>query len=145
MRVSEWIQQHPGRVTTASPDASLEELLDQFLAQPRAAELYVVDDGQRVIGHISRRRIAHLILAQHRPVHTRRQIMDRVACGSAREIMRAGFPSARPEEDLDDVLHRQLEHDVADMPVLAEDGSVLGVVNLSEILRAARRGELDDA
>ena len=68
--------------------------------------------------------------------------VERVAGGTARELMQADFPSSRPDEELDMVLHRQLEHDIEDMPVLAADGTLLGAVNLSEVLRAVRRGEI---
>jgi len=144
MKVSEWIRNHRRSVIIALPDLSMEEVLDRFLAEPCLRDLYVVDDDHRLIGHISHKRIAELVLAQHRPVHTRRQIMERVACGSARELMQTDFPSAHPDEDLDDVLHRQLEQYVEDMPVIAADGSLLGAVNLSAVLRASRLGELNN-
>lgn len=142
MNVAEWIEAHPGSAITVPPDLGLDELLDRLLREPCLRDLYVVDGNGRVLGHISHQRLAHLVLARHRSVHTRRQIMERVAGGSARELMRSDFPSSRPDEELDSVLHRQLEHDVEDMPVLAPDGTLLGAVNLSEVLRAVLRDEL---
>lgn len=143
MKVSEWIRHHRGAVITVSPELSLQELLERLLHEPCLRDLYVVEDGDKLIGHVSHKRIAHLILAPHRPVHTRREIMERVAGGSARELMQTEFPSAHPDEDLDSVLHRQLEHDVEDMPVVGDDGTLLGAVNLSAVLRAVHEGRLN--
>ena len=61
--------------------------------------------------------------------------MMRIAGGSARELMDTEFTFARPEEELDNVLHWQLEHDVEDMPVINGDGKLLGVINLRVVLR----------
>jgi CBS domain-containing protein len=144
MKVSEWIRTHPGNAVTVSPDLTLDELLDRLLREPCLRDLYVLEEGVRLAGHISHKRIALLVLTLHRPSRTRRQIMEHVAGGSARELMDTHFPTARVDEELDEVLHRQLEHDIEDMPVVAEDGALLGAVNLSGVLQAASRGELDD-
>lgn len=144
MRVSEWTARHRSTVITVPAESSLQELLDRLLREPCLRDLYVVDDANRLIGHVTHTRIAHLILGRHRPVHTRRQLMDQVACGSARELMHTDFPSAHPGEDLDSVLHRQLENDVEDMPVVADDGSLVGAVKLAEVLRAAHEGTLNN-
>ena len=61
--------------------------------------------------------------------------MIRIAGGSPREVMDTEFTIARPDEELDNVLHWQLEHGVEDMPVINEDGIMVGVINLSVVLR----------
>jgi len=142
MRVSDWIRDHPGRVVTVPGDLSLEALLERVLEEPQPHDLYVVDTTGALVGHISRGQVARLVLASHQPVHTRRQIVQRVAPGSARELMHRHFPRARPDEELDSVLHRQLDQDIEDMPVVAEDGTPIGAVSLAEVLRAVRDGRL---
>jgi CBS-domain-containing membrane protein len=81
-----------------------------------------------------------MVLIEHRPIHTRRQILERVARGSARELMETHFASARPEEELDDVLDHLLEHGVENMPVVDAGGRSLGVINLTEVLAALHSG-----
>lgn len=144
MKVSDWIRLHPQKAVTAPPEWTLGQIVERVLAEPGVRDIYVVGDDGRVLGHISHRRLARLFLAEHRPVHTLRQIFERVAGGVADELMDTHFVSAHPDEELDNILHRQLEHDVEDMPVLDADGVVLGVVRLREVLRAfrARGGEV---
>lgn len=145
MKVAEWMEAHPSGLVTLAPECTLDEALTRMLAGPCLRDLYVVDARGVLLGHLSHRQLAALVLARHRPVHTLRELMNRVATGRVRELMQRGFPVARPDEELDDVLHRQLEHDVEDMPVVGADGKLLGAVNLSEVLRAALREELDGA
>jgi len=141
MKVAEWLRLHPGSAVTVSPEASFAVVLDRLLDAPGVHDVYVVAPDGRVVGHLSRQRLARMRLAEHRPARTRRQIMEQVAGGVARELMNPHFPSASPDEDLDNVLHRQLEQEVEDMPVLDEQGALLGTVNLTAVLREMRRQE----
>jgi CBS domain-containing protein len=120
----------------------LEEAVDRALAGLRLRDLYVTGRDGEVRGRLSHARLAHLVLAEHRPVGSRRELFERVAGGNAGDLMETHFPHARPDEDLDDVLHRQLHDDVEDMPVLDARGKLLGTVNLTAVLRAARQGAL---
>ena len=52
--------------------------------------------------------------------------MERIAGGMAQELMDSDFVHAGPEESLDDVLQRQVEHDVDDMAVTDEQGRLVG-------------------
>jgi len=135
MKISEWIDRHPGQTITVPPDCSLHDAMDRMLAAECMRDIYVVADDGHLIGHLSHKKLASLILAEHQPVHTRRQLMIRIAGGSAQELMDTEFTFARPDEELDNVLHWQLEHDVENMPVINEDGILVGVINLRVVLR----------
>lgn len=122
MKVSEWIVRFPGHIVTIHPESSLEQAVDQLLAKPCVQDIYVVSNEDMVLGHLSHKRLTCLLLAEHRPIHTRRQIMERVVFGSAEELMEGEFVFARPDEELDDVLCRFVDHDLQDMVVLDEQG-----------------------
>lgn len=120
------------------PDATVDAVMDRLLVQG-SRDAYVVGGDGRVLGHLSRDRLAMLMLAEHRSVHTRRQLMERVAGGLAGDLMTMDCPVARPEEELDNVFQRQLEHGIEDLPVVDESGRMLGAVNLTAVLREIRR------
>lgn len=143
MTVGEWIAQHPGLAVTVPDDWSLQQIVNRMLEEPYLRDLYVISENRRVVGHLSHKKLAELVLAEHRPVHTRRQFMHRVAGGTARELMDAHFVSAHPDEELDNVLHRQLEHDMEDMPVIDDQGQLVGAVNLRTVLRDFHRDDND--
>lgn len=138
MKVHEWIAANPGTALTVVPDASLPAIIDELLREPGLRDVYVVSEEGQVIGHLSHERLIRTVLAEHRPRHTRRQLMEKVAGGPARELMNAHFPTAAPDEELDNVLHRQLDHDIEDMVVVDSDGLLIGAVSLTAVLRALR-------
>ena len=65
--------------------------------------------------------------------------MERVAGGTAKDFMNPSFAAAAPREELEDVLNRQLEMEIEDMPVLDRNGTVLGAINLTSVLREYMR------
>ena len=138
MKVSDWIDAHPGAAPTVAPDASLVTMIEELLRRPGARDVYVVSEEGRVIGHLSYKRLIRSVLAEHHRWPTRRQLMEKVAGGPARELMNSHFPTASPDEKLDNVLHRQLEHDIEDMVVVDSDGVLLGAVSLTAVLAALR-------
>jgi CBS domain-containing protein len=138
MKVADWIRAHPGRTLIIAPSASLEEALDRMLEVQGARDIYVSTNDGAVVGHLSHRRLAQSFLLEHSHIHTRRQLMERVVGATVEEFMDGHPVFAHPDEELDNVLQRQLDHDVEDMLVIDDVGSVLGAVNLSEVLREFR-------
>ncbi len=143
MKVSEWISQCPGHTITFPPDWPLEKVVDLMLAEKYLRDIHVVLEDKRVCGHLSHKKLVRLLLAKHQPVHTRRQIMERVSGGTAQELMNSEFVYARPDEELDNVLFRQLDHDIEDMPVIDDEGVLLGTVNMTVALKEIRKAEAE--
>lgn len=141
MKVSDWLRQHPIKAGVVQEDWSLEQIMDELLGNSRLKDLYVLDSNKQVIGHLNYKKLARLVLAEHCAHHTRNQLLERVAAGSAVELMEAHFVSANPDESLDEILYRQLDHWVEDLPVINQQGELLGVINLSDILLEVMKAE----
>jgi CBS-domain-containing membrane protein len=135
MKVSEWLTEHPDMIVTVPADTTLAATLARLLEESCLRDVYVTGSDGRIVGHISHRRIAEHVLAEHRRAHTRRQLMERVAEGTAADFMNSAFATASPDEELDNVLSRQLEMELEDMPVVDRDGSIAGAINLTHVLR----------
>jgi Mg/Co/Ni transporter MgtE len=139
MKISEWLALHPFPPITVKSHSSLNEAVDRLLEEPCFRDIYVISETGMLLGHLSHRRLIQFFLAEHRQVHTRRQIIERVAVGPAEEFMDHHYVSAHPEEELDNVLHRQLQHDLVDLPIIDEEGKLVGVLNMNMVLREMRR------
>ncbi|MFC1602701.1 CBS domain-containing protein [Pseudomonadota bacterium] len=139
MKAVDWIKQHSKLPTTVKPDAAFDAILDLLLTIPCLRDIYVASDDGILIGHISHHRLSQLLLAEYRPVHTRRQLIERVIAETAKEIMEPHFETAHIDEELDEILHRQLNSGVEEMPVLDDSGLPIGVINLTQILRITRK------
>jgi Mg/Co/Ni transporter MgtE len=145
MKVTEWINQHPGQVRTIAASSTLDEAIDVLLSEQCCLrDIYVVSEQGSVIGHLSYKKVIHMFLAEHKPVHTRRQIMERVARGGVSEWMDTHFAYARQDEELDNVINRQLEQDMEDMPVIDEQGKLLGVINMRKVLQMMREMDKEE-
>ncbi len=143
MKVSDWINRNPGQAIKVPPDWELDKVIDRMLAEQCLRDIYVVSEDGRVIGHLSHKKLVRLLLSEHQPIHTRRQIMERILGGTAQEIMDSHFVFARPDEDLEDVLYRQLDRDIEDMPVIDDEEKLLGTVNMTATLKAMRNSGID--
>lgn len=139
MKVSDWLLKHPTHAGIVHEDWNLGQIMQILLSNSRLNDLYVTDANNRVIGHLSYKKLAKLVLAEHCNSHTRNQILERVAAGSAGELMEIHFATAAPGENLDEILFRQLDHWVEDLPVVNEQGELLGVINLSDVLLAVMK------
>ena len=142
MKVSDWIKSHPAQPVAVAPDETIENVAATFLAHPGLRDLYIMASDGQVLGTIRHTRLAKILLAEHLPVQSRHQIVERVSGGVARDLMDREFVYAHPEEELDNVLHRMVVYKVEDMPVLNDANGILGNINLTDVLRAMLDGEL---
>jgi CBS domain-containing membrane protein len=140
MKVVDWLDQHPGADVAVDPDCPLETILKKMLDKPRVRDLYVVDGNGYVLGRLSYMFLARQLLGEHHPAHSSsRQIMERLDQGCARDLMTTHFSRAHPDDSLDDTLARQVEHGVHDMPVVDDDGRLVGAINLDRALEETRK------
>ena len=130
--VSDWMATHPDAPVVISAKATMEEVAQALLAN-NSRDAYVLDDD-KVVGHLSFCNMTNHLLAEHRPIHTHRQLFSRVTEPTAGEVMDSHFAYARCDESLCEVIHRQLERDVDTLVVLAEDDSLLGSIKLQELV-----------
>ena len=137
MKIADWLERHPVNGVTVGRDASLEEAARALLDEPECRDVYVTDNDGRVIGHLGFRRLAGVLLSAHRPTHSRRQMLDRVARGPVHEFMDRRFIAARIDEEVHHVLHAHMERRVEDIPVVDEANRLAGVIRLVDLVRAA--------
>ena len=58
-------------------------------------------------------------------------------------LLHSNVVYGHPDEELDNVLHRLLDSDLEDLPIVDDDRKLCGLVNLTEILAAAQQGKFD--
>ena len=134
MKVSDWLKRHPMPAGVVQEDWELKQIMQKLLGNSRLNDLYVINTQQQVVGHLSYQKLAKLVLAEHCSSHTRSQILERVVPGTAAELMEVHFAKASPDENLTEIIVRQLDHWVEDLPVINQQGELQGVINLSDVL-----------
>ncbi|WP_428266178.1 CBS domain-containing protein [Haliangium sp.] len=141
MTVAEWLAAAPVEVATVTTDASLEDAVDRMLALAGSRSVFVTDDDGRLVGYLPHRRLAALLLAEFRRSHSPRHLSERIHGGHIHELMHRPHPVGA-DADLAHALHHLLDLGDEDLPVIDADRRLVGVINLTAVLRAFRAGRL---
>jgi CBS domain-containing protein len=137
-------------VITLRPDQSLAEAAD-VLAEHAIGAAPVVDDAGKLVGLL---RDEDLLVTEARlhlpttiqilpgveftlPNQIRRydEELKKAAASTLDDVMEKEFKSVGPDATLEDVATMMHEHDVTHLPVVSEDGKVLGIVARGDIVR----------
>jgi CBS domain-containing protein len=90
-------------------------------------------EGDRLVGVITDRDIAIRVVAAGRDPHETK----------VEEIASTTLVTIDPEQDLDEALRLMAEHEVRRLPVVEEDGRLVGIVGQAEVARHARLREAE--
>ncbi|WP_372590898.1 HPP family protein [Guyparkeria sp.] len=140
MKAGNWLEAHPRRAVTVAADDPLSMAAQALLDEPESRDVYVLDDDGRVRGHLGFRRLAGILLAHLRPTHSRRQLIERITPGTVDEYMDERVLCVRHDERISDVFHQHMERRVEDIAVIDDDGRLLGVIRVRDLLKAALDG-----
>lgn len=143
MKIREWLITCPAKALTVKGECSLQEAAQLLLDDPDSRDLFVIDDEGKVRGHLGFWRVATLLLAELRPTHSLRELIERITPGTVADHMSDQVMCAGVDEDIDDILYQHdlfqqhVERRVEDIPVVDEQRRLLGVIRLSDLLRDA--------
>lgn len=99
------------------------------LRDNRIRQAPVVDDGRTLIGLVSERDLLTAIDVEDGEVIAARQRL-------VREVMTTPVVASAPVTDIRRIASVMLEHEVDGVPIIAENGRIMGFVSRSDILRA---------
>lgn len=143
MKTSEWLVKYPAVALSITAESSLQDAARLLLAHPEGRDLFVVDAEGCVCGHLGFWHLVSLQLAELRPMHSLRELVERITLGNVAEHMDDRVLCAGVDEDVYDILHQHdvfqqhVERRVEDIPVVDDQRRLLGVIRLSDLLRDA--------
>jgi CBS domain-containing protein len=111
------------RVTAATPRAIGRDLALQLLSGMHSG-LPVVDGRGQVIGVVTEFDLL-------RAVHEGKDLQT----VNAEEIMSRTVVCARENDALDDIITKMMEHHIIRLPVVGDDGKLIGVIARADLLR----------
>jgi CBS domain-containing protein len=86
--------------------------------------LPICDDGMAVLGTVTDRDIAIRVVAEQRPAST-----------AVEQIMTREVVACRPQDDIDEAKELMAEHLKSRIMCVDDDGTLVGVISLSDIAR----------
>jgi len=138
-----------GHVVTLRPDQSIEEAAD-ILAGKQIGAAPVVDENGNLAGLL---RDEDLILSEanlHVPtvitflgadivlpsqLHHFEEDLKKAAGATVADVMTAKFHTAKPDDNLEDLATLMHERDVTHVPVVDDDGKLVGIVARGDLVR----------
>lgn len=125
-------------------NATMEEVVAKLSLEPQLRGVFLVDGKQRFAGIITRTDLlkwAHLKLGTRPNIADMpvREVFRLVYSTKARDLARGDWKTigVKLTDDLGKALGQLLENDLIDVPVLDEDGRILGDLKLSHVLLKA--------
>jgi CBS domain-containing protein len=145
------------QVVTVGPETPFKEIV-ALLAEHRVSAVPVVDDDRHVLGIVSE---ADLLLKEELPkpdldiplfwTKRRRLEREKAAGATARDLMSSVVVSTAPEATVAEAARRMHAAGVKRLPVIDEDGRLVGIVGRGDLLKvfnrpdqAIRREIIDD-
>jgi CBS domain-containing protein len=128
--IRELMTQNPARVSTGSTIADAARLM-----RDKDTGIAPVTDGDRLVGVITDRDIAIQVVAEGKDPNSTK--VDEVASQNLVTI--------DPQQDLDEALRLMAQHQVRRLPVVEEDGRLVGILAQADVARhadAERTGEV---
>jgi len=119
---------------TVPPDASAVDAA-KVMQNEDAGVVPIVEDDGRLIGVVTDRDIALRVVAEGREPES-----TKVA-----EIASQNLATVDPQQDIDEALRLMAEHQVRRLPVVEEDGRLVGILAQADVARhldASRTGEV---
>jgi len=139
-------------VATAKPEHHLFYILNKLQGDP-AGKVVIVDDNNRPIGIIAKRDLAFVTLPPRATLKRKRMkkrkvydpdrdkiIQSRIhTIAVAADIMSRDVKTASPNDDLADAAGIMYENDVGALPVVDNEGSLIGIVSKIEIVEVVAK------
>lgn len=124
MKISEVVKRKGSHVVTIAPDASVSDLV-KSLYDNRIGACVVSLDGVSVAGIVSERDV---VVALH---ERGTGVLEKPVSS----IMTPQVHSCVPDDELQTLAVNMTEHRVRHMPVLGEDGSLLAIVSIGDVVK----------
>lgn len=133
MRISEVIKRKGSKVVTIAPDASVADLLKSLYDNKIGACVVSLDGGATVAGIVSERDV---VIALH---ERGTGVLEKPVSS----IMTPEVQACAIDDELRSLAVRMTEHRVRHMPVLDEDGHLLAIVSIGDVVKN-RLDELEE-
>ena len=109
--------------STIEPDKTVADAAK--LMRDEDAGLIPIVEGQKLAGTITDRDIAIRVVAEGKDPQS----------SSVRDVMTSRLVTVDPDQDLDEALRLMAEHQVRRLPVVEEDGKLVGIVAQADIAK----------
>ena len=132
MKIAQILANKGPFLATIKPGASVKHLVDD-LRNHNIGALIVSEDGQHIAGIVSERDIVRKLS----------EFAGEVSALKVSDIMTTDVTTCTPEVTVEDLMATMTEQHFRHIPVVQEDGNLLGIVSIGDLVKS-RIAELGD-
>lgn len=134
--VAEFIEiLHERKLARVYPDADIKEMISAFADIGHTRLLYVVDKEQKLLGVISTGNLARNILIHQMGAHMDNlRLMHAITAETAADFIDRPLMTAYLSETIEPILKRMVEANIKEVPILDNQGHLIGDLTLVDIL-----------
>jgi signal-transduction protein with cAMP-binding, CBS, and nucleotidyltransferase domain len=125
--------------------ATIPELVARMIEDPGTQEIYVNDTEGHYLGLITAQRLAHVVFSHRLPVSgSPIELLDLLSSETADHMLVRESISIHEDEPLTHAIDLMFRAGLIEIPVLDDDRTIVGNINLLDILAAWKEGRLID-
>jgi CBS domain-containing protein len=142
--VEELLAFSPTPLTLVTADATPRDVVEKLVRDRETREVYVVDGEGRFLGVITLRRLARLVFSQELPRKpSATELLEMLTVQNAEDLALKKAAHVGLDDSLERVIEVMFRFDINEIPVVDDDGVILGSLNMLDILAAWHQGRLD--
>ena len=141
--IRELLDLSSSRPTVVSATATIPELVAHMIEDRRTHEVYVNDVDGHYLGLITAQRLAHAVFSYRLPgAGSAIELLDLLSSETADHLLIRESISIHEDEPLTRAIELMFRAGLVELPVLDDDRTIVGNVNLLDILAAWKDGRL---
>jgi CBS domain-containing protein len=118
-------------------DTPLKDLAEKIEWFRHSRQLYVVDREGRLMGNITiASLVKHIFVHHHGTSINPRHLLAAITAETAEDLMLEKPLSVKTEDSVDDILEKMVDKNVEEVPVLDDEGKVIGDVTMIDLMKA---------
>jgi len=119
-----------------SPDAKIAAIVDAFVCAPDLHHVCIVNEEGRLLGLLNRKRLFKSIFSHHIAADSRiSSLLQLHTAEISSDIMITDIVTTTESEEIDAVIARMIEKNIREVPVMDENGSVIGFLTLLMLMK----------
>ncbi|MCD4740240.1 CBS domain-containing protein [archaeon] len=134
MKVTDCYKELTLTATTIKEHASLQEVVNALVSDPRTRSVYVINDQEKLIGVITVKGVLEYLGRRHQD-NLNSLIRDALA-KEARDLMESPI-NVTPETDMEEALNLAIDNMLEELPV-CKNGKVIGDLTCFEIINSLK-------
>ncbi len=124
-------------------NAVIKDLVEEFMKNPSLHHICVVDEDERLLGLINRKRVFKAIFLHHISPDARlSKLIGYITAETSSDLMLTHIITSSEDEDVNDLIKKIIENRIRELPIVDDQNHVLGFITIPMLLKKWLEGTI---